>query len=436
MGFLKNLFSSNKKKPKNSLPAEPISQSRQEVIKKKISSQEIQVGMTVIELDRPWTDLPVMFQELNISTESDIKLLQKYCQFVFIDYESFKFYRQQQISTLRNKIRYKNQARKASEVKRSLKQELPKAKKAFDNSNAHIHKVMQEVQNDGQIDISKSKELVAECVKSILNEPSAMFWMSKIKSKDEYTAEHCLRVAILAIAFGRHLQLPPDELEMIGLCGMLHDVGKMKVPASILNKKEPLTEDEYEIIREHTVLGYVFLKEHGGIDEQVCTAAYNHHESLVGDGYPRQIDSSYLSLYDRIIAIVDSYDAITSDRCYSKGISADKATAILYKEISSRYDEYLVKEFIKMVGVYPVGTFVQLNNGFYAIVLSSNPDAKLSPIVEIIADERQVPLKRKVAVDLSKGKTHKGVELKISKSVYDGQVNIDIRAFLEDKLTN
>ncbi|NVJ66945.1 MAG: HD-GYP domain-containing protein [Gammaproteobacteria bacterium] len=434
MGFLTNLFSSNKKRKKPPIATTPKPKVRREVVKRQISSHELQIGMTVIELDRPWTDLPVMFQELKITKDSEIQLLQKYCQHVFIDYESFKMQKEQQIAALRRQIRYKTKARSAKKVRKHLKEELPKAKKAFDNSNKHIHEVMQQVQKDGNIDIESSKKLVSDCVASILSEPSAMFWMTKIKDQDEYTAEHCLRVGILAIAFGRHLQLSPEELELIGLCGMLHDVGKMKVPSSILNKEGPLTDEEFDIVKEHTVLGYVFLKEHGGIAEQVCTAAYNHHENLSGDGYPREIDAAYLSLYDRIIAIVDSYDAMTSDRCYRKGMSPDKATAILYKETKHRYDEYLVKEFIKMVGVYPVGSFVQLNNGFHAIVLAANPDSKLSPVVEIISDENQVPLKRKVAVDLSKGKKYKGVELRIAKSISDTDVNIDMSDFIQQHL--
>lgn len=431
MGFLANLFSSSKKRKKSAAASQIKSKGSQELVKREISSHELQIGMTVVELDRPWTDLPVLFQELTIKDDKEIALLQKYCQHVFIDYHSFKLQREQQIATLRRQVRYKSKPASAKKISASLKKELPQAKKAFDNSNKHIHQVLKQVQQDGSIDIKSSKKLVTSCVTSILNNPSAMFWMTKIKNQDEYTAEHCLRVGILAITFGRHLQLSPEELEMIGLCGMLHDVGKMKVPNSILNKEGPLTDDEFEIVKEHTVLGYIFLKEHGGIAEQVCTAAYNHHESLVGDGYPRQIDAAYLSLYDRIIAIVDSFDAMTSDRCYRKGMSADKASSILYKEAAKRYDEYLVKEFIKMIGVYPVGSFVQLNNGFYAIVLSANPDSKLNPVVEIIADENKVPLKRKVAVDLSKDKKYKGIVLKVSKSVSDTELNINMQDFID-----
>ncbi|WP_251358375.1 HD-GYP domain-containing protein [Kangiella sp. TOML190] len=403
----------------------------QEVVKRKISSHELQIGMTVIDLDRPWTDLPFIFQEVTISTEKELDVFRRYCQHVYIDYTSLKLHREQQIANLRQQIRYKMEASSARKVQKSLKKELPKAKKAFDSSKHHIQEVMQQVQKDGHINVEQSKVLVSQCVSSILSNPSAMFWMTKIKDQDEYTAEHCLRVGILAITFGRHLQLSEEELHLLGLCGMLHDVGKMKIPNSILNKQSALTEQEFDIVKEHAVLGYIFLKEHGGIDEVVCTAAYNHHESLVGDGYPRQLDAAYLSVYDKIIAIVDSYDAMTSDRCYRKGMSPEKATAILYKEANHRYDKYLVKEFIKMVGVYPVGSLIKLNNGFYAIVLSVNPDSKLAPVVEIIADENKIPLKRRIAFDLSKQKKYKGQVLKIASSVSDTEIDLEVSNYIE-----
>lgn len=122
---------------------------------------------------------------------------------------------------------------------------------------------------------------------------------------------------------------------------------------------------------------------------------------------------------------------MTSDRCYRKGMTPFAATSILYKQSQKRYDEYLVKEFIRMVGIYPVGSFVELNNGFYAIIISANEDHKLEPIVEIIADPNKILLTRKVAVDLSKKKKYKGVELAITKGVSDSDINVQMQSFID-----
>lgn len=407
----------------------PITTSKTE--KKKIPVSKLAKGMTVVELDRPWTDIPVSFQELTIESKKEIQLLQKYCQHVYIDHHSYKTIYAQNLVDRKRKAIYNKPDFTPKQASSNLRDELPRAQQAFDKSHKHIHQLMGDVQRDSKIDIDSSKQLVSNCVDSILSNETAMFWLSKIKNKDEYTAEHCVRVGILSIAFGKYLQLPRKELELLGLCGMLHDVGKMKVPQHILNKAGPLTSDEYKIIKEHTVLGYVFLRNHGGIDEQVCTAAYNHHERMNGKGYPRQASSELLSTYDRIIAIVDSYDAMISDRCYRKGMPPSKALSQLYKGQSNLYDKELIQQFIQMVGVYPVGSLVELNNGQIGVVLSVNEHSKLEPVVELVTDSdkhRITPL----AIDLTKhNKTQNGQLLRVKRTLADNEIEFDLENFIK-----
>lgn len=435
MGLWKRLFSKNNSKKRSRDIDQATNNRATEVKKKKITVHELRVGMKVVELDRPWVDVPTYFQDITIRNSRDIQLLQKYCDYVYVDRETLRAVDTPKASIetqYKNRpVIYKPTSVRPRKAVKELKKELPRAKKTFDSSKKHIHATLKSIQKDGHINVEESRKTVTECVTSILSNPNAMFWMTKIKDQDEYTAEHCLRVGILAITFGRHLQLAQPDLELLGLCGMLHDAGKMKVPNTILDKPAALTKEEFDIIKEHTTLGYVFLKEHGGIPEAVCNAAYNHHEALDKTGYPRQLEPSLLTAFDRIIAIVDSYDAMTSDRCYRKGMTPFAATSILYKQSQKRYDEYLVKEFIRMVGIYPVGSFVELNNGFYAIIISANEDHKLEPIVEIIADPNKIPLTRKVAVDLSKKKKYKGVELAITKGVSDSDINVQMQSFID-----
>ncbi|GAA4361412.1 HD-GYP domain-containing protein [Kangiella marina] len=420
-------------KPKKEAPKKASSKpiTSHKVEKKKIPVSKLTKGMTVVELDRPWTDVPVMFQEVTIKSDKEIQLLQKYCQYVFIDHHSYMTVYVSNLLDKKRKPIYQKPNLSPQQASVSLREELPKAKKTFDKSHTHINTLMRDVQRDSKIDIEGSKELVAQCVDSILSDETAMFWLSKIKNKDDYTAEHCVRVGILAIAFGKYLQLPRDQLELLGLCGMLHDVGKMKVPQHILNKEGPLTKDEYKIVKEHTVLGYVFLKNHGGIDEQVCTAAYNHHERMNGHGYPREVSAELLSTYDRIIAIVDSYDAMISDRCYRKGMSPSKALAQLYKGQGQLYDDQLIKQFIQMVGVYPVGSLVELNNGQIAVVLSVNVNNKLEPVIELVTASDKTRIKPR-AVDLSKKpKDGTGQPLRILHTLADNEVEFDLESFIQ-----
>ena len=424
-------FFGGKPKPKASTKASIRAVTTHKVEKKKIPIGSLTKGMTVIELDRPWTEVPVMFQEITIESNEEIELLRKYCQHVYIDYHSYKTLHAQKLLARKRKPIYKKPNLTPTEASQSLRDEMPRAKKAFDKSHKHINQLMSDVQRDSKIDIEGSKQLVSSCVDSILSNETALFWLSKIKNKDEYTAEHCVRVGILAIAFGKYLQLPREELELLGLCGMLHDVGKMKVPQHILNKAGPLTESEYNIVKEHTVLGYVFLRNHGGIDEQVCTVAYNHHERMNGCGYPRKVSAELLSQYDRIIAIIDSYDAMISDRCYRKGMPPSKALNQLYKHQGELYDLELVKQFIQMVGIYPVGSLVELNNGQVGVVLSVNEDSKLEPVVELVTDGQRNRIKP-VAIDLAKDpKSSDGQPLKVTRTLADNEVEFELEDLIK-----
>lgn len=415
----------------------PTPTHHQKLEKKKLKVTDLQIGMTVIQLDRPWTEVPVDFQEITIHTRSDIALLQQYCDEVYVDYLS---YTSVTSDNLFHSNKHKHTQQKKTfhpkQTSQALRAELPKAKKAFDRSLKHIHQVLEQVARDSQIDIDSAKEVVAECVDSILRNDTAMFWLSKIKNQDEYTAEHCLRVGILAITFGKYLQLDREQLELLGLCGMLHDVGKMQIPTTVLNKTTPLTQEEFDLIKQHTVLGYNYLSSHGEIATEVHQVAHNHHEHLSGEGYPRQISDESLSLYDRMIAIVDSYDAMTSDRCYRLGMPASQAVSILYNEQHHHYDSQLVQLFIQMVGIYPVGSLVKISNGQIAVVLSTNEDHKLEPVVELLTDQYQ-KLIPAVAVDLSKNVTDSyGNTLRIKRSLADHEVDFDLRAVLLSSSTS
>lgn len=399
--------------------------------KRKIPASRLRVGMTVIELDRPWTDVPVMFQELKLSNQNEIDLLKKYCQHVYIDAESYRTYYKVIADFTNRKVLYPKLDLKPNDASQHLREELKKVKTTFDRSYTHIYQLMRDVQRDSQIDIEGSKELVSQTVDSILRNETAMFWLSKIKHQDEYTSEHCVRVGILAIAFGKYLQLPRESLEVLGMCGMLHDVGKMKVPQEILNKPASLSPEEFDEVKKHTLLGYDFLKKHGGVDEQICSVAMNHHERMNGDGYPHHAESQRLSLYDRIIAIVDSYDAMTSDRCYHKGIPASQALSILYKEQTNHYDAELVQQFIQMVGIYPVGSLVQMNNGQLAIVLSINEDHKLEPVIELLTDTKGNRI-QPIATDLSRHPADsEGTILKISKALADSEADFCYETYIK-----
>lgn len=400
---------------------------RTRLVKIKIPVDELTLGMQIAELDRPWTEVPVLFQGFPLQNQEDLDTLAVYCNHVYVELDEDYW------ETIKHdypNAEYKKPRSEAEEAHHSLRQELPRAERIFKASKQSIKVLLDAVKNNKAIDIDESKQLVSECVTSILANPNAMFWLSRIKDSDEYTSEHCLRVSIMCIAFGQLLGFSPEELETIGMCGLLHDVGKMKVPQEILNKPGPLTDDEFKVMKEHTVLGYIFLKQHGGVDEVVCDVAHAHHERVDGKGYPQRLESERIGLYPKIIGIIDAYDAITSDRTFRDGLAPLEALGILFKERGTHFDTELVEKFIQMVGIYPPGSLVEMTNGETGIVLAANPDQKLKPKIEIILDTKG-NFRRPIVIDLTKDQYDQDNNLyAIKKPLRDSSRDINLEDFI------
>lgn len=199
---------------------------RTHLVKIKIPVDELTLGMQIAELDRPWTEVPVLFQGFPLQNQEDLDTLAVYCNHVYVELDEDYW------ETIKHdypNAEYKQSRSEAEEARQSLQDELPRAERIFKASKESIKNLLDAVKNNKAIDIEESKQLVSECVTSILANPNAMFWLSRIKDSDEYTSEHCLRVSIMAIAFGQMLGFSHHELESIGMCGLLHDVGKMKI---------------------------------------------------------------------------------------------------------------------------------------------------------------------------------------------------------------
>lgn len=361
----------------------------------KIAVAELAIGMYVAELDRPWTDTAFLFQGFRIRQQQEIRLLQEICQFVWVD--------------ARRSIGVKaqvgeNVAATAQQLqpvigKVDFSIEIEQAEPAFHAAREQSLRILQAVKLGHELDVAAVKVVVKDCVDSILRNPAALLWLARIKNKDEYTSEHSLRVAILSIALGRELGLLPLQLEQIGVCGMLHDVGKIKVPEEILNKPGALTPEELAIMQSHAAEGRKLLMSNQQVTAATVDVAYSHHERLDGRGYPRGLDASKIPYFAKIVAVVDSYDAINSDRVYSKGKSSLESLRILFDARATHFDQDIVKTFVQLIGIYPPGEIVELSSGEVGIIISCPPGSKLKPRLLLVLDEHKRPCKERV-VDL------------------------------------
>lgn len=360
----------------------------------KLPTEALKPGMQVVELDRPWTEVPVLFQQFVINTDIQLRTLRQYCKWVLVEVE------QQFVVDNRDYLKSLESRRfEPLPERHPLIRELPRAERGYQKARNFITGLLHDIERDNAISIDEALPVIQNCVTSILANANAMFWLSRIRHEDAYTAEHCLRVALMAIAFGRFLGMGKQEMETLGLCGLLHDIGKVKIPPEVLNKPGKLNAEEWVTMTRHPEIGNALLCQHHQLDPIVADAALSHHERMDGRGYPKRAQDSQISYFARIIAIVDAYDAITSDRCYRRGRSPAEALRILFRERGKHFDTELAEAFIRMVGIYPPGSLVEMTNGEVGVVLSTNPNHRLRPKVELLLgpDKRPRP---SIVIDL------------------------------------
>jgi len=367
-----------------------------------IPVNQLVIGMYVAELDRPWLETSFAFQGFELKNEADVKAVREVCDYVYIDMTKNK----KGIVTLtKNKQTATNDLPSFGSPPQKLslfEKEIERAAEVYHYTEAVVADLMEKIARSGCIDSKLAREAVAACVNSVLHSPDAMLWMTQLKHRDEYTAQHSLNVCVLSIVLGRHLNLPEINLHNVGLCGMMHDMGKMLVPLEILNKPGRLDQEEMHIMQSHTTLGYELLKSSHDMFFGASDVALTHHERIDGAGYPRRLGYEGLSYLTKIVTIADIYDAVTSDRVYQKGRTHLEATNILSNISGTQLDPLLVIKFIESLGVYPPGCVVEMTNGSIAIVVEVNEKIKLRPKIIVLLDEEKNPVEKEGVLDLSK----------------------------------
>jgi HD-GYP domain-containing protein (c-di-GMP phosphodiesterase class II) len=397
------------------------------LVREKVLVHKLQVGMYVVELDRPWIDTPFLFQGFLISSEDEIDQLCEYCDHVFIDVSQTHI-------TYKEKRKERTNIQKRRIYKVPVERELPIAVAHFNHAKETVDNCLRALRLSHDIDTGEVKTAVRSCVKSVIKNPNAMMWLTQIKHKDDYTAEHSVRVSVLAVALGRELALLEKELEDLGVAAMLHDVGKIKIPDSILSKEGALSDEEYKLMKSHAAHGKHLLMSKSDVPPIAVDVAWNHHEQVNGKGYPRGITSEKIPYFAKIVGVVDAFDAITSDRVYSNARSTLEALRILYECRGTQFDEEIVRAFIRLVGIYPPGHIVELTNGEAGIILSCERNNKLRPKVIIVRDTEKKPCPERI-VDLSQEfKDKRGKPVRVREIYKDGQFNINLQEYKDKGL--
>lgn len=281
-------------------------------------------------------------------------------------------------------------------------EELREAKQAYHAAKGVIQQAMEDVRMGGALNMEAVQHVVEGMADSILRNPDALTSLSRLKQFDEYTFYHSVNTSLLALSLGRDLGYERPQLLQLGTGMLLHDIGKTQIPIELLNKPGRFEDHEFEMMKQHVMRGAELLSSTTGLSDEFLKPALEHHERVDGTGYPCQHCKADLSEFGLIAAVVDIYDAVTSDRCYHKAKSPHDTLQFLY-QLGTRghVDSALVQRLVQVVGVYPVGSCVALNTGEAAIVLQSNHEFPLKPRVRIVTDGTGFRRARPMDLDLS-----------------------------------
>jgi len=384
-------------------------------MKKKISVDQLKPGMFIQDFNSSWFEHPFFGSSKKIKDKKIIeKIIKSGIREVYIDTDRgldvFDAVTEeevnQEIQTEINKIAESE----INEIKGieddepvAAQEELVKAKEIKKEAIILVHNMMQDIRFGKQIKTEQVEPVVEKMIASIFRNKNALSSLSRIKTADEYTFYHSVSVGIQMIAFGKHLGLDLKTLKAIGMGGLLHDIGKMKVPARILNKRGQLTEEELLILKEHVEYGCAILEKISNIDETAKSVAAQHHERFDGSGYPNGLKGDELSMYGQMASIVDIYDALTSERCYKNKILPTDALKKIFEWSKFHFNGELVQQFIRCVGIYPVGTLVRLESGLIGVVVEHNEKSLLEPVIRVFYDTtKEIYISVPYYIDLSR----------------------------------
>lgn len=373
---------------------------------KTISVHQVRMGMFIYSLKGSWIDHPFWKKAFKLEDEDDLnKLHSSGVKEVIIDTSKGRDVAAEkpiEIIEESPEVGQANPVAVVQQIKRtSIDEERVHAKRIIENSKEAVVSMFNDVRMGKAIDAESASPLVEEISASLDRNEGALISLVRLKASDDYTYMHSVAVCALMISLARELDFPESEVRRAGMGGLLHDIGKAMIPIEVLNKPGALTEKEFNLVKLHPGQGYALLKQGSVTDEVALDICLHHHEKIDGTGYPFKLNGSQISLFAKMGAVCDVYDAVTSNRPYKPGWEPGVSLQRM-AQWESHFDQKVFQAFVKCVGIYPVGSIVLLKSGRLALVIDQSAKNLLTPIVKVFFSTKskiRIPMD---VLDLSK----------------------------------
>lgn len=403
----------------------------------KIETANLECGMYVAQLDRPWLETPFLFKGFEIRDDKELKQLRHFCRHVYVDATRGTVPQDRVLEARRKEARYaQSLATPATRLEHASRPSLqrrlfdaitrldrtgtlaglfqakhyrnavptrieaPKAALAYDTAAAVLHGTLEQFQQARGLDAGRLKAVVGPLIDSILRNQDAMAWLVCLRKREVTGPQRSIGSAVWAVILGRHLGFDRSGLDTLALGGMLLDLGNAKLPREVLLKDGPLEDVERAIVKKHVAVGLELVKHTPGLNADIIAMIQHHHERHDGSGYPQALAGADIPVFGRIAGLIDCFDAMTTKRPYAPARSAYDAVRELNGLSGTTFQRELVEQFVQAVGMFPTGSLVELNTGEVALVTEQNLVRRLRPKLMLLLNPDKSPVSRHALMDL------------------------------------